>query len=221
MLNFSSIQLSDAGTYKAQVSFGSCVVLTNTITLTPATCGGALPVSLVSFTAKVQPNKTVEMSWVTSMETNNKGFLIERSKDLNRFEKVGQVSEVTANSNALKTYRFVDATPYAGTSYYRLTQTDLSGKSTVYPVISVVVRSEAYGIFPNPVRDGQFTLNLDEPQTAVVKLYTADGRPVSLQKTGSTDSRLHLKAIQVLSAGVYVLTVEERGQRRQYRMVVN
>ena len=134
---------------------------------------------------------------------------------------MGQVSEVAANSNALKTYRYVDASPYAGTSYYRLSQTDLDGKATVYPAISVVVRSEAYGIFPNPVRDGQFTLTLDEPQTALIKLYTADGHSVGLQKTGSTESSLHLKVTQPLPAGVYVLSVQERGQRRQYRMVIN
>ena len=221
VLNFSSVQLTDAGTYKAQVSFGSCVVLTNTITLTPATCGGALPVSLVSFTASVLENKTVELAWITSLERNNQGFLIERSKDLKLFEKVGQVNEVAANSNALKTYRFVDTTPYAGTSYYRLSQTDLDGTTKVFPAVSVVVRQDAYGIFPNPVRDGQFTLNLDEPLTALVKLYTADGHAVSLHKAGSTASSLMLKAAQPLPVGVYVLTVAERGQLRQYRLVID
>lgn len=182
---------------------------------------GPLPVALVSFTAKAQENRTVAVSWTTSLETNNKGFLVERSKDLKRFERVGEVSELAATSNSLKNYQLIDQTPYSGTSYYRLTQTDLSGKTTAFPVASVVLREEAYGVYPNPVvSDGQFTLRLDEPETATVGFFGADGRPMSFQKTGIQSGNLLLKATGKLSAGVYVLTVEERGQTRQHRIVV-
>ncbi len=180
----------------------------------------ALPVSLVSFTASVQADQRVLLAWVTAWERSNKGYTLERSKDLLSFEVVGQVSDVAGTSNELTTYRFVDASPYSGTSYYRLSQVDLDGTRKVFPAISVVVRSEAYGVFPNPVKDSQFTLNLDEPLTASVNLYTADGRAVSLQKGTSTASSLHLKATQPLPTGVYVLRVQERGQLRQYRIVI-
>ncbi|GAB3790870.1 hypothetical protein GCM10028818_61530 [Spirosoma horti] len=189
---------------------------TATITVT-----GPLPVALVSFAAKAQENRTVAVSWKTSMETNNKGFLVERSKDLKHFEFVGEVSELAAPSNSLKNYQLIDQTPYSGTSYYRLTQTDLSGKATAFPVAAVVLREEAYGVYPNPVvSDGQFTLRLDEPETATVGFFGADGRPMSFQKTGIQSGNLLLKATGKLSAGVYVLTVEERGQTRQHRIVV-
>ena len=185
------------------------------------TVTGPLPVALVSFTAKAQENRTVSVDWTTSLETNNKGFLVERSKDLKLFERVGEVSELAAMSNAVKNYHMIDQTPYSGTSYYRLTQTDLSGKVTVFPVASVVLREEAYGVYPYPVvSDGQFTLRLDEPETATVGFFGADGRPMSFQKTGVQSGNLLLKATGKLSAGVYVLTVEERGQTRQHRIVV-
>ena len=182
---------------------------------------GPLPVALASFTAKAQENRTVAVDWTTSMETNNKGFLVERSKDLKLFERVGEVSELAAMSNSVKNYHMIDQTPYSGTSYYRLTQTDLSGKVTVFPVASVVLREEAYGVYPNPVvSDGQFTLRLDEPETATVGFFGADGRPMPFQRTGVQSGNLLLKATGKLSAGVYVLTVEERGQTRQHRIVV-
>jgi len=182
---------------------------------------GALPVTLVSFTAKALENRTVELAWTTSLETNNKGFLIERSKDLKQFEKVGEVSEVAANSNALKNYALRDTKAYSGTSYYRLTQIDLNGKATLYPAVAVVLRDEAYGVFPNPVlSDGRFTVRLDEPETAVIHLYSLDGRLLSLQKTGIQSGNLQLKTAGKATTGVYVLTVLERGQLRQHRLVI-
>jgi hypothetical protein len=180
-----------------------------------------LPVTLVSFTAKAQANHTVDLVLSTSLESNNKGFLIERSKDLRLFDKVGEVSEVAVNSNTLKTYHLVDQTPYSGTSYYRLTQVDINGKTTVYRPISVILRDDAYGIFPNPVVSGErFVLRLDEPETATLGFYSADGRLLFLQKTGIQSGNLQLKSTGNLSSGVYVLKVMERGQVRQHRLIV-
>ncbi|QDK77677.1 T9SS type A sorting domain-containing protein [Spirosoma sp. KCTC 42546] len=186
-----------------------------------AVTAGALPVALVSFTAKAQEDRTVALAWTTSLETNNKGFLIERSKDLKGFEKVGEVTELGANSNSLKNYHLIDQTPYAGTSYYRLTQMDLDGKSTVFPVVSVVLREGAYGVFPNPVlNDQQFRLSLDEPETAQINFYGADGRLMPVQKMGVESGNLLLKVTGKLSTGVYILTVDERGQTRKHRLIV-
>ena len=184
-------------------------------------CTNPLPVSLVSFTAKAQENRTVELTWITSMETNNKGFLIERTKDLIHFEKVADLTDVVPSSNALKTYHLTDLMPFAGTSYYRLTQTDLSGKATIYPAVSVILRDAAYGVFPNPVVSGQrFALSLDEPETAQVNFFSSDGRALTLQKTGIESGNLLLKTAGKLATGVYILTVEERGQTRKHRLVI-
>lgn len=182
---------------------------------------GALPVALVSFTAKAQEDHTIGLNWTTSLETNNKSFLIERSKDLKGFEKVGEMTEVGVNSNSLKNYQLTDFTPYQGTSYYRLTQTDLNGKVTVYPVVSVVMREGAYSVFPNPViNDQQFRLSLDEPETAQLNFYGADGREMPVQKLGIESGSLLLKVPGKLPAGVYILTVDERGQTRKHRLIV-
>ena len=188
---------------------------------TTITVTGPLPVALVSFTAQAQANHTVALAWTTSLETANKGFVVERSKNLITFETVGEVVDVAPMSNALKTYHLLDQTPYMGTSYYRLTQLDLSGKMTGFPVVSVVLRDETYGVFPNPVTsESGFTVRLDEPETAKLSFYTTQGWSLSLEKLGIQSGNLLLRSGGPLSAGVYVLTVEERGQTRQHRIVV-
>ena len=184
-------------------------------------CNNPLPVSLVSFTAKAQEDRTVDLTWITSLETNNKGFLIERSKDLVHFEHVADLTDVAPMSNALKTYHLTDFMPFSGTSYYRLTQTDLSGKATIFPAVSVILRDATYGVFPNPVVGGQrFALRLDEPETARINFFSSDGRTLPLQKAGIESGNLLLKPVGKLATGVYILTVEERGQTRRHRIVI-
>lgn len=181
----------------------------------------ALPVSLISFNAKAQGNHTVDITWSTASETNNKSFLVERSKDMKAFEKVGEINDIAALSNAVKNYHLTDSEPFSGTSYYRLAQTDLDGKKTLYRAVSVIVRSEAYGVFPNPVaREGQFTLRLDEPESAVISFHSVDGRAVLLRRMGVQSGHLLLKSDKKLAPGIYLLSVTERGQTRTHRLVM-
>ncbi|WP_211221646.1 T9SS type A sorting domain-containing protein [Spirosoma panaciterrae] len=180
-----------------------------------------LPVSLVSFSAKTLDNNTIQLNWSTAWENSNKAFYIERSTDLRQFESVGQITDVSGDIQAISRYTFIDQKPIRGISYYRLTQADLSGQRTTFPAVSVILRDVPYSVWPNPMTTGElFTLSLDEPQTASVKLYGVNGQMVPLQKVGVESGNLLLRSSGHLSAGAYLLTVEERGQSRQYRLVV-
>ncbi len=182
-------------------------------------CSTPLPVSVSSFTAKLSNNSAVRADWTTAMERDNDYFLLERSKDLIQFDAVAQIKAKEGTQD--RTYTLTDENPYAGTSYYRLRQVDLSGASSVFPAVAVVVRSDKYGVFPNPVvGDQQFSLRLDEPQTATITFFNADGRMLPIQKAGIDSGNLLLKMSGKLSAGVYILTVEERGQTRKHRLVI-
>ena len=177
------------------------------------------PVSLVSFTAQAQADRTVLLNWKTSWESANKGYLIERSKDLKNFEQVGQVTDVAGTSNSINSYQFVDKNPYRGTSYYRLVQVDLDGSRHTYKAEPVVINGR-YGVYPNPVVGSTFTLELDEPASAILHLYDISGREVSVSKSAVTELSLKVSPAVGLSPGVYVLTVEERGILRKHRLVV-
>lgn len=64
--------------------------------------------------------------WSTSRESNNKGFLIQRSHDGKSWDKVvfvhGQVK-----SYDYVDYEYIDFSPLDGNSYYRLKQINLDG----------------------------------------------------------------------------------------------
>ncbi|GAB4017796.1 T9SS type A sorting domain-containing protein [Spirosoma koreense] len=178
-----------------------------------------LPVSLVSFTAKAQEDQTVLLNWSTSWERANKGYIVERSKDLKSFDQVGQVTDVAGTSNSINAYRFIDNAPLRGRSYYRLRQVDLNGTSQTFEAKSVEINGK-YGVYPNPVVSQQFTLDLDEPTTAVLRLYNASGSELSVKQSALEETKAQVSTSSKLSAGVYVLTVEERGNVRKHRIVV-
>lgn len=218
--NGAIILLEGASLRGRGLSIAGAITLNNARAIIPSAI--ALPVTLVSFTAVAQDDRTVNVAWTTSLEINNKGFLIERSKDLKIFEKVSEVNELAPMSNALKNYSLIDYTPYLGTSYYRLSQTDLDGKITIHRAVSVILRDEAYGVYPNPVISNQrIRLRLDDPETATVNFYNITGRSIPLQQTGIESGNLTFKALGNLSTGVYLITVEERGQTRTHRLVVD
>jgi hypothetical protein len=180
---------------------------------------GAMPVNLVWFRAEAQPEKTVGVSWQTSMESGNKGYVVERSKDLVSFEMVGEVNDVAGNSSSLNTYKFTDKSPLRGLSYYRLKQLDLSGSSRTYAAVPVTIDG-VYGVYPNPIGANGFTLSLDEPASAILHLYNVSGHSIKLDKSDIGTNSVGLTPMEKLTSGVYVLRVEERGQVRTHRLVV-
>ncbi|HSC37755.1 MAG TPA: hypothetical protein VLD19_07790, partial [Chitinophagaceae bacterium] len=99
----------------------SCAVVAN-----PAT----LPVELVYFNAK-PVNGSVQLSWVTGQEMNNKGFFIERSAGDSLFSTISFVPSPHAQGGSATetTYSYTDSNvPSAAVLWYRLRQADFDGR---------------------------------------------------------------------------------------------
>ena len=94
-----------------------------------------LPIELVRFMGQCEGDE-ISISWTTWTETNNDFFTVERSLNGTDFEMV-DIIEGAGNSNQPLSYEVKDPMPFTGTSYYRLKDTDFSGKSTYSEVIAV------------------------------------------------------------------------------------
>lgn len=149
------------GTYGA--NFLGCAVGTATISLSSLTPGQTyyiasdgyagdnckwgfsgtgiiLPIELANFYGS-HDGKNVNLFWSTSSESNNDYFTIQRTKDGKEFEDIG-IIQGAGNSTSLLEYNFVDYSPYSGTSYYRIKQTDFDGKFDYTQLISVQSNNE-------------------------------------------------------------------------------
>ena len=94
-----------------------------------------LPVSLIDFNGKSTADG-VQLNWTTSSELNNDRFDVLRSDDTNNFQIITSVKG-KGTSNQINTYGYLDVVPLFGTNYYKLSQVDYNGKSTLSKIVAV------------------------------------------------------------------------------------
>ena len=116
-----------------------------------------LPIELRSFKV-TKLDRSVNLDWITSSETNASHFEIERSQDLSNWTQLGIVSAI-GESTTLQEYDFLDdklplnARNNHKIFYYRLNMVDNDGKSDYSDVRSVRfdLDGEAdFLVYPNP-----------------------------------------------------------------------
>lgn len=113
----------------------------------------SLPISLLSFTA-IENQDVVDVKWETIVEINNNYFTVERSTDSKSFEEIAQIKGA-GNSNTILKYLCIDKKPIIGQSYYRLKQTDFSGRFKYSAIAAVYFSSDNFdvSIYPNPFKE--------------------------------------------------------------------
>ena len=132
------------------------------------------------------------------------------------FDDIGEM-EGAGNSQQVLGYSFLDPSPYAGLSYYRLRQTDFDGTETWSQVVAVVfdpIGSSQLAVYPNPARDQLMLAGLPDNTTRIV-LFDATGR---LVRTWSNTTLLD--DLGDLERGVYTVGVESEEGITSVRVVL-
>lgn len=109
-----------------------------------------LPIELLSFTADCDYGD-INLKWVTSSETNNDFFTIEKSYDMENWAIVSNITGA-GNSSSQKTYTYTDNSESAKNVYYRLKQTDFDGAFTYFDAIAIncFTMDNRFLLYPNP-----------------------------------------------------------------------
>ncbi|RYG30057.1 MAG: T9SS type A sorting domain-containing protein, partial [Chitinophagaceae bacterium] len=170
----------------------------------PATTCVVVPVTLSSFTGYWQ-GKNAMLKWVTQMESNNRGFDVQRSLDGRNYSSIGMV-QGAGNSSSVRTYQFEDALAggIPGYIHYRLKQLDYDGRFSFSNV--VLLKNENHGIFtiyPNPVKGIMFVKlaeGLSEAKN--FRLFNSAGQ---LIKAGMVTGDVFSINAGNLPAGTYLL----------------
>lgn len=155
------------------------ITLSDPINITEA----PLPVTLMNFTHKINGNN-VNLAWTTSMESNNKGFQIERMNvSEGSWKTIGFVAGA-GNSNTENKYSFDDKKLNTGKYQYRMKQIDYNGNFSYKNLNSEInmAAPKKFNLsqnYPNPFNPST-KIDYELPMDSKVKviIYDALGREV-------------------------------------------
>lgn len=176
-----------------------------------------LPVELVSFDAF--PNESdVIIRWETAAEKDNDYFVVERSTDLQNWNKVGEIDG--AGTSALhRIYVLKDEAPLYGESYYRLKQFDYNGQSETHaPKTVLFYPEEGISVYPNPAKERVLVDGLND-HVSRIELINARGQ---IAKTFMSSQEMKQELdLQSLTPGMYtVQVIMERGTAIRKKLIV-
>lgn len=185
---------------------------------TPGMCA-PLPIQFITFNAKCKKGR-IELSWITSSETNNDFFTIERSTDAIDWETIETI-DGTGKSNTPQEYSYMD-TPYgilySGQAfYYRLKQIDYDGDFTYSDIILVNCygkESKGIQVFPNPSA-GVFIVDglIENSEISIINMK---GEPIL-----TTDAHTYVAQFKLnVPAGMYFLIVNSAEGTIAHKIII-
>ncbi|MGB5288018.1 MAG: reprolysin-like metallopeptidase [Ignavibacteriaceae bacterium] len=175
-----------------------------------------IPVELTAFFA-LSTEKGILLKWTTASESNNSGFMIERSSDKITF---GEVSFVNGKGTTTEVtdYEYTDNISRAGKYYYRLKQIDFDGTFTYSNIIESEINGpDVFNLsqnYPNPFNPStiiKFSLPVDSQVR--IELFNTLGEKVdelTNRDYSIGNHEINFDASK-LSNGVYYYTVNANG----------
>jgi 3',5'-cyclic AMP phosphodiesterase CpdA len=166
---------------------------------------GTLPVIITSFTATLNQNKVV-LDWVTSQEINNRHFTLEKSSDGVNFNYLTRVNAV-GNSNTSTNYKFIDAAPFNGVNYYRLSQTDIDGMIRYFEVKKVTYKSDKdfySSIFNTGKNKVNVNITSNKADNVLLQVIDMQGKTV-VQNNFAVQNGNTIKELVIIPSGIYIV----------------
>jgi len=171
-----------------------------------------VPVELISFDGSVV-GKNILIEWATATETNNKGFVIQRSNDKNNWKEIGFV-QGNGTTTEPHHYSFMDESLQNGSFQYRLKQIDFDGSFKFSKIVEVVTSlPNKYSLsqnYPNPANPStNISFNVPEQTKVKINLYSINGEFVKEIFNEEKEKGLYNITINLndLATGVYFYSI--------------
>ncbi len=174
----------------------------------------ALPVTLKDFSLR-PINGKVQLKWITTSETNNLQFTIERAGADQRYQKLSVIPG-KGTTSLEQVYEFTDNQPLENLNYYRLVQKDIDGREKIFDAKRIMVRRDGKSLVTvssNPFTTGLSAfVTLQQAQQVRLIITDMNGKIWSninaRYTSGSTEVNL---PVSNLPRGVYLLKASGDG----------
>ncbi len=185
-----------------------------------------LPLATINVSAIVK-NSNIHVGWQTTHETQLMQYEIEKSKDGINFSKIGVVK---ANNLVACNYNFLDKESIEKVIYYRIkiiqqTQT-FSYSNTIQVQLNFAANNQLL-VYPNPIKNKTFTLQLFNIKAAEYKLqlFNSVGQEVyfqnlSLPLTSYISQNIDLKNASLPFGSYQLLLTNNLGYKQTERILI-
>ncbi len=185
-----------------------------------------IPVELASFTAEATTNGIL-LNWITSTETNNLGFEVERiaSVDKNNNGSWQTLAFINGKGNTAERsyYSFTDHLTQAGNYFYRLKQIDFDGTSEYIAEIQTEFVVPGYfnlaQNYPNPFNpETVIEYTLPENANVNITVYNALGETVRVLENGFVNAGIKQLGFDAtdLPSGTYIYRIIAAGEQNTF-----
>ena len=172
---------------------------------------GALPVTLIHFTAKKTGEQSAIISWKTASETNADRFEIERSINGKDFKTVSYV-KANGNTQSESVYEVTDKALDPDTYYYRLKSIDTDKSFTYSKTLPIHIESnEDVFVSPSPSQNTITIGNAGDKFPYSVTIFDVKGNLVLTDKVNKKGHEINIRS---LSSGVYLVKINGREAKR-------
>ena len=164
----------------------------------------ALPVELISFTARPDNGKNI-LDWKTASEINNDHFEIQRSVDAKNWSAIGDVPG-HGTTQQEEVYSYIDAsanTLSGNVVYYRLKQVDYNGAFVYSDIRKINITNTNAGLklYPNPATDFLTLFSADGTERAV-RIFDMNGQCIYSNIQSGYQNKIDISAF---NSGMYIL----------------
>ena len=183
-------------------------------------CFVILPVEGLEFTAQRSQLHTVHLNWLTSYESNNAFWAVERSFDGIHFQEIGQVAGQGDDPDGA-TYAFTDPNAPEAQLHYRLRQVDFDGTSAYSAVLTLQAATgePELLLYDHPVKSElKFSLAYVPAGQGSCILLDGQGRKVLELDFAHEPNRAFSFPVSSLASGPYFLQIIT-GQHRFFERI--
>lgn len=175
---------------------------------------GVLPIELLFFRA-IPNHKQVLLSWATSTEINNEGFIVEWSENGVDFIEIARLKG-SGNSDGIRNYSYDHNRAKYGHNYYRLIQVDFSGAMSYSDVQWVEIEDQTnnFSLQTNLISD-YLELKSSADVSYDIHIYSNSG--VRMQSYSSLIGNQQIET-NSLTSGMYILKVYKGNKELSFKI---
>lgn len=166
-----------------------------------------LAVNWKSFSAELQTDKQVSLTWTVSQQINNKGYYVEHSQDGTKWEQLGFIPN-SGNDQEEVSYSYTHSSPASGENFYRIQQVDYNGSANYSATKTIQVENTShFRLWPNPAKDlihitaaGNQNMN-----NSHLRIIDRSGRQIIQNTLAASDGTINISS---MSTGIYFVQVQ-------------